>query len=91
MAKKTISITEQIAALEADLAKKNAILQEYEKLFDRLLKYHFGLSKKDLEKLIADSNAAKKSITTDRPVHSGASGDLPATVIPLEGETPSAY
>lgn len=71
MAKKMISITEQIAALEADFAKKNVTLQEYEKLFDRLLKYHFGLNKKELEKLITDSNAAKSSITADRPAHSG--------------------
>lgn len=91
MAKKMLSITEQIAALEADLAKKNAALQEYEKLFDRLLKYHFGLSKKELEKLIAESKTSKDSITADRPVHTGVSGNLPATVIPLEGEPPSAF
>lgn len=46
----TVRITEQIAALEADLSQKNAALQEYEKLFDRLLKYHFGLSKKRYRK-----------------------------------------
>ena len=91
MGKKAISITEQIAALEADLAKKNEAIQEYEKVFDRLLKYHFGLGKKDLEKLIADSKSSKDSIIADRPVHTGVSGNLPATVIPLEGGTPSAF
>lgn len=91
MAKKALSITEQIAALEANLARKNETLQEYEKLFDRLLKYHFGLSRKDLEKLIAEKKKQEASSSADQPAHTGVSGDLPVTVIPLEGETPSAF
>lgn len=91
MTKKALSITEQIAALEADLARKNETLLEYERLFDRLLKYHFGLNRKDLEKLIAEKKKQEISSSTDRPAHTGVSGDLPVTVIPLEGETPSAF
>ena len=82
----TVRITEQIAALEADLSQKNAALQEYEKLFDRLLKYHFGLSKKDIEKLITEKEKQAISSPAEWPAHMGVSGDLPVTVIPLEGK-----
>ena len=38
MAKKTLSIAEQIVDLETDLEEKNEILKEYDKIFDRYLK-----------------------------------------------------
>jgi hypothetical protein len=55
MAKKTLSIAEQISALEDDLASKNEEIRSYEKGIDKLLKSLFGMNKKAIDKLIADS------------------------------------
>ena len=54
MAKKPLSIAEQIVDLEADLEQKNAELKEYEKIFDRYLKLVFGMDKKAIQKLIQE-------------------------------------
>lgn len=71
MAKKTLSIAEQISALEDDLASKNEEIRTYEKSIDKLLKSLFGMDKKAIDKLIADSrkqstNEAGKVSAADR-------------------------
>lgn len=46
------SLTEQIAQQLTELQQENSKLKEYEKIFEKLLKIEFNLSKKDIEKVI---------------------------------------
>ena len=70
MAKKSLTIADQINALETNLEIKNKELKAYEKGIDKLLKTLFGLDKKGIDKLIADSqkkatNKAIEILATD--------------------------
>ena len=78
MAKKPLSISNQIVFLETDLEKKNAELKMYEKLFDRYLKYTFGMDRKEIESLIQESKKPVMLRVTE----------LPAAT---EGVSPSAF
>jgi hypothetical protein len=90
MAKKTLSIAEQISALEDDLASKNEEIRTYEKSIDKLLKSLFGMDKKAIDKLIADSrkqstNEAGKVSAADR-----VDAEIPQRNFASEGHGPSA-
>lgn len=90
MAKKTLSIAEQISALEDDLANKNEEIRSYEKGIDKLLKSLFGMDKKAIDKLIADSRKksseeAGKVSTADR-----VDAAIPQRNSASEGHSPSS-
>ena len=91
MAKKTLSIAEQIVDLETDLEEKNEILKEYDKIFDRYLKLTFGMDKKAIEKLIKESKKSVTSKPVEIPAESGVDEKIPERNFSSEGRIPSAF
>lgn len=89
MAKKNASITEQISALEADLASKNEELKSYEKSIDKLLKSLFGMDKKSIDKLIANSGTKSSDGTEKIPVADRVDAEIPKRNFSSEGQRPS--
>lgn len=55
------SLTEQIAQQLEELQQENSKLKEYEKLFEKSLKLEFGLSRRDIEKLIQNQSKYDQS------------------------------
>lgn len=90
MAKKTLTIADQINALESDLESKNEELRSYEKAVDKLLKQLFGLEKKSIDKLIADSHKKPTGKTVEIPTPDGVEEEIPQRNFYSEGQSPSS-
>ena len=91
MAKKPLSIAEQIVDLEAALEQKNAELKEYEKIFDRYLKLVFGMDKKAIQKLIQELQKKVSAEPVKLPATNGVDDDFQNGNTSSEGGTPSAF
>lgn len=90
MAKKNASITEQISALEADLARRNEEVTSYQKSIDKLLKSLFGMDKKSIDKLIANSGMKSSDETEKVPAADRVDAEIPERNFSSEGQRPSS-
>ena len=90
MAKKTISIAEQISALEDDLARKNEEIKSYENSIDKLLKSLFGMDKKSIEKMIAAEKKKSADEVEKVSVASRVDAEIPHRNFASEGQRPSS-
>ncbi|MGO5337913.1 hypothetical protein ACTQZS_14130 [Bilifractor sp. LCP19S3_H10] len=90
MAKKTLSIAEQISALETDLASKNEEIKTYEKSIDKLLKALFGMDKKSIDKLIAESRKSTSDEAEEVPAADGVDVEISEGISASEGQSPYA-
>jgi hypothetical protein len=90
MAKKTLTIADQINALESDLESKNEELKTYEKSVDKLLKSLFGLDKKSIDKLITDSRKKTLYKAVEIPAPDEEDAEFPVEINASEGQSPSA-
>lgn len=90
MAKRNITIADQINALEADLESKNNELKAYEKGIDKLLKSLFGMDKKSIDKLIAESRKSISNKAEKVPAADGVDVEISEGISTSEGHDPSA-
>lgn len=90
MAKKTLSIAEQISALENDLASKNEEIKSLEKGIDKLLKTLFGMDKKAIDKLIAYSRKNTSDGSEKVPAADGVDAEISEGNSASEGQSPYA-
>ena len=90
MAKKALSIAEQISALETDLASKNEEIKSLEKGIDKLLKALFGMDKKSIDKLIVDSRKSTPDDAEKVAAEDGVDAEIFEEKSASEGQGPSA-
>lgn len=90
MSKKTLSIAEQISALENDLSSKNEEIKSYEKSIDKLLKSLFGMDKKAIEKMIAAEKKKSADEAEKVSVASRVDAEIPNRNFASEGQRPSS-
>ena len=91
MSKKTLSIAEQISELENDLASKNEEIKSYEKSIDKLLKSLFGMDKKSIDRLIANSGTKHSDETEKVPAADRVDAEIPERNFSSEGLSPSSF
>jgi hypothetical protein len=90
MAKKTLSIVDQISALENDLNQKNAQIKLYEKSINKLLKSLFGMNIKEIEKLISEERKLIDNPDNETPTDTGVDAGISTGNSASEGQRPSS-